>query len=103
MSTVVSGAIGLIDVDESSLSAKPAGYLVTLSEASGFTPPPPIAVALSDSSFSVALEPGTWTAKVQAVDAAGNAVGGSFSSAPYIVSAPVVVMVKMPNSVALGA
>jgi hypothetical protein len=103
MTTSVPGSIGLVDTDVSTLSGTPAGYLVTLSEAAGATAPAPLAVALGVSSFSVSLNAGTWTATVQAVDASGNPIGPSFTSNAHTVTAPVVVTVKMPNGVTLGA
>ena len=103
MTTNVSGSIGLVDTDVSTLSGTPAGYLVTLSEAAGTAAPAPVAVALGVASFSVSLDPGTWTATVQAVDANGVAIGASFTSNAYVVAAPVVVTVQMPSGVTLGA
>lgn len=99
----VSGTVGLTPTDASTLSGVLAGYLVSFTEATGLTPPAPLAVPLNGTSYSVALEPGTWTPTLQNVDATGAAIGAPVVGAAYVVTAPTVVTVNLATSVTLGA
>lgn len=101
--TAVNGSLSLNSVDASTLTAAVAGYIVTLAEAGGVTPPAPIAVALDATSFSLTLGAGSWTASAVAVDATGVALTAPAISAPLVLTAPVVVMVSVPGSVSLTA
>jgi len=99
--TNVQGSIVLQSVVESSLAGKVDHYVVTLTEAGGAAAPAPIPVALDATSFIVALDAGSWTASVVAVDVNGSAVTAPVVSAePLVIAAPA--MVQVPLTISLS-